>query len=349
MDTVRVGDFVIGEREEPFFIAELGICHGGDLATALRLAEASAKAGAHCVKTETFQRESIVLDPSAVARYVIDGTRIEVPLAEHMDRYELTLDEHHQIKKRCDELRVPFMSTAHDAEGIDFLREIGAAAVKIASPDIVHYPLLAHAAKSGLPVFLDTGASLQHEIERAVEHLRANGASGIVVNHNPVGHPAPAEGHDLRIIPRLGEILGLPIGISDHYERCEMLYAAVAVGALVLEKPVSEDPSVKEPERNWSVDVADLAGVIANCRAVYKALGRPARALSPEAKAYRDANRSGCAARADLPAGTVLGLDNVVFGRPRKGIAVEHWELVAGRRLRGAKRRHEFIQWEDLD
>jgi len=348
MDRVRVGEFVIGEREEPFFIAELGICHGGDLATALRLADASVEAGAHCVKTETFQRETVVLDDSAVARYFIDGKVVEEPLGEHMDRYELTLDEHHQIKRRCDELGVPFMSTAHEFEGIDFLKEIGAAAVKIASPDIVHGPLLRYAARSGLPVFLDTGASLQHEVELAVECLRHEGAAGIVVNHNPAGHPALPEGHDLRIIPRLCEILNVPIGLSDHYERCEMMYAAIAVGALVVEKPVSEDPNVKEPERNWSVSTDDLACVIKNCAAVYSALGKPARLISHEGQIYRNNNRSGCAAKMDLPEGTLLTLDNVVFGRPRKGIGVEHWGLIEGRPLRRAKDKHEFIRWEDL-
>ncbi|WP_147819486.1 N-acetylneuraminate synthase family protein [Salidesulfovibrio onnuriiensis] len=349
MKTVRVGDFVIGERSEPFFIAELGICHGGDVDTALRLAEASARAGAHCVKTETFQRETVVLDESAVARYIIDGQVIEEPLSEHMKRYELTLEEHHRIKLRCDELGVPFMSTAHDFEGVDFLVAIKADAVKIASPDIVHYPLLRHAAQSGLAVFLDTGAALQYEVERAVEILRQEGAAGVVVNHNPAGHPAQPAGHDLRIIPRLAEILEAPIGISDHYERSEMLYAAVALGALVLEKPVSEDPTVKEPERNWSVGVDELSEVITNCRAVYQALGSSSRQLSAEGKIYRNNNRSCCAVADDLPEGTVLGLDNVVFGRPRMGIAVEHWDLVNGRRLRRAKAKNDFLQWEDLD
>lgn len=346
--TVKVGDHRIGDGHPPFFVAELGICHGGDIAVALELTRAAVNAGAHCVKTETFQKSRLVCDPSATTSYVLDGKKHTVSLAEHMDRYELSLGEHHQIKRLCDTLDVPFMATAHDFAAIDFLADIGAAAVKIASPDIVHYPLLRHAAGARLPVFLDTGAAYQYEIEIAVKTLKESGCEQIVVNHNPTGHPAPADQHNLRIISRLKEIFGFPIGLSDHYKGYEMMYAAVSVGSNTIEKPISMDRFVPEPERNYSISIQDLPKVLENLYACHCALGTPERKMTKDQESYRNNNRVACVAAENMSAGVELNLRNVFFGRPRKGIGVECWDLVEGRKLRRDKKKNEFIRWDDL-
>lgn len=349
MTTVKLGDRLIGPDQPPFFVAELGICHGGNLETALMLARAAAEAGADAIKTETFNRELMVFDPSAECSYVINGQKVTYPLAEHMDRYELPLSAHKRIKEESDRLGLPFFSTAHDFESIDFLVEIGSDAVKIASADLIHYPLLRYAARQGLPVILDTGGALQHEVEIAVDLLRDEGQDQIIINHNPAGHPGPAEWQDLRIIPRLQDILGVPVGLADHYEGYNMVYAAAAVGAHLIEKPISEDRFVPEPERNWSISLADLPQVLATMKEFYTALGVSKRTLSPQAKLYRDQNRMACAAAKDLAAGAELTLETVAFGRPRLGIGVEFWDQVEGKKLRRAKKQHQFITWEDLD
>ena len=348
MINAQVGERIIGDGHEPFFVAELGICHGGDVDVALELVQCAAEAGAHCVKTEMFNHSAMVADPGAKAVYYINGERIEEPLDEHMRRFELSRDEHHRIRNRCAELGMPFMATAHDIGTIRFLKEIGAQCIKIASPDLVHVPLLRESARSGLTVFLDTGSALQHEVDIAVRELRQNGCDGVVVNHNPDGHPARPDGHHLNTIRRLKEVLEAPVGLADHYEGYEMLYAAVACGANTVEKPISMDRFFPEPERNWSISAPDLKKVVGLIRDVHLALGRASRILSRQQIEYRDRNRTACVAATDLTAGTVLDLDNVGFARPRKGIPVEHWDLVAGRTLKAAKSAMEFIDWKDL-
>jgi len=349
MKHIDINGIRIGPGEPPYFVAELGICHGGDLEVALRLTRKAAAAGAPCVKTETFQADRLVGDPALTTSYVINGeTRTEL-LAEHMSRFQLSFNQHHAIKKECDRLGVSFMATAHDAESVEFLKDIGAAAVKAASPDLIHIPLLRCMAASGLAVFLDTGSAHLHEIVRAVSTLRGAGAQRIVVNHNPAGHPAPAHRHDLRQIPRLMEILGVPAGISDHYEGYDMLLAATALGACALEKPISEDRFVQEPERNWSVSIADLPEQLQRIRQVYLAL-QPMDPLhlTPEQEQYRLRNRMSLVAAKDIAPGCFIDLENVDFARPRHGIGVEYWDEVVGRSLKRPKKKREFISWEDI-
>lgn len=347
MKEVTIGRHLLGKGHPPFFVAELGICHEGRLDVALELTRAAVAAGADCVKTETFQREHLVYSSDATTRYEIWGKTHEVSLADHMARYELSLDEHHEIRRECTRLGVPFMSTAHDFDAVDFLVEIGADAIKVASPDIIHFPLLKHIAAKRLPVFVDTGSALRHEIIQAVNVLRANGLNEIVVNHNPKGHPALPGGHALEEIPLLAQLLGIPIGLADHYEGYEMLYASVAVGANTVEKPISRDRFVEEPERNWSISLEDLPGVIRNVKAVYDAV-QPKQEGVFVSSVYRSNNRMACVAKSDLLPGDDVNLDNFTFGRPRKGIGVEHWELVEGRKLRTPIARHDFLTWEHL-
>lgn len=348
MRTVRIGDHVLGQGGMPFFVAELGICHGGDVQTALDLAQASIEAGAHCIKTETFESQAMILDPSATCSYVIRGKRFTVSLKEHMDRYSLTLEEHGRIRRLCRDRGVAFMATVHDFKALDFMVSIGADALKIASPDIVHVPLLRRAAASGIPVILDTGSALADEIAFATNVLRQSGLEDIVVNHNPAGHPALAAGHDLRIIAALRRRLGVPVGLADHYEGYEMLYAATALGADTLEKPISFDRFAEECERNWSIDAADLAGVLRVINEISLSLGREERTLSDEQITYRDSNRMACYAARDISPGEPLDQGNVAFGRPRLGIGVEHWDSIEGRFARHGIAAGAPIRMEDL-
>lgn len=346
MRTVKIGDREIGPGHPPYFVAELGTCHRGSVEQAKINALAAVRAGADCVKTELFH-ESEVRDPSARKTYTTRTKSYSVPLIDHMRRYQFTLEQHREIKGYCDELGVPFMATAHTFERVDFLKDIGAAAVKIASPDIVHYPLIRYAAASGLALFLDTGGAYQMEVEMAVKHARDAGVKDLVVNHNPAGHPAPAEKHDLRILARFAELFQCPVGLSDHYDGYEMVYAAVVAGANVIEKPISQDRFLEECEHLWGVSLPDLPEVIAGMHKAFAALGNSQRVMGPGLRP-ESPHRVALVAARDLAPGEEINLANVEFGKPRMGVGVEHWDLVEGRRLKRAVEQGAFIQWEDL-
>lgn len=343
MKNLLIQDREIGDGNPPFFVAELGICHQGNVEIAKQLTKAAKDAGADCIKTETFQRENIVFDPTLTTSYSIKGEHFTESLLEHMDTYQLSYEEHEEVKRYSHELGLPFMSTAHDFESVDFLLDIGADAIKISSADIIHYPLIQYASKTGLAIFIDVGGAYQYEIEKSFKIATDAGVKGIVYNHHPGGHPAPAQKYDLRIISRLKTILDVPIGTADHYDGYEMVHAAVAVGANVIEKPISLDRFIKKPEHIYSVSIEDLAEVISNMHAVYDALGIPERKQIKISQ-----NRVSLVAKKDLEEGSKINFNNIIFGRPTKGISVEYWDIVEGRELKLPKRGGEFITWDDV-
>lgn len=346
MNSFDIKGVKIGGGQPPYFVAELGTCHRGSVDVAKENARMAAQAGAPCVKTELFH-ETEVLNPNIMKTYSIGDRRYEVPLVEHMRRYQLTLDQHREIKEYCDTLGVAFMATAHDRSRVDFLREIGADAVKIASPDIVHYPLIRYAAASGLALFLDTGGAWQHEVEMAVKAARDAGCERLVVNHNPKGHPAAARDHDLLVMDRFKKLFRCPVGLADHYDGYDMVYAAAALGADSIEKPVSENRFIEECEHIWAVTRDDLAHVIATMHVFHQSRGKHCRDMGPGLRP-RSPHRVALAAARDLAPGEPITEANVIFGKPRLGIGVEYWDEVEGRALSAAKRKGEYIRWEDL-
>jgi len=344
MKEVVVRDRKIGDAYLPYFVAELGVCHEGDVELAKKIAVAAKEAGADCIKTETFQKENIVFDRSMTSSYSSQGEHFTESLWEHMKKCQLSFSEHAEIKKLSDELGLPFMSTAHDFEAVDFLVDIGAEAIKISSADIIHYPLIRYAAKTGLVLFIDTGGAQEHEILRCQKEAVEAGVKGVIYNHHPGGHPAPADKYDLRVIQRMKNLVEVPIGTADHYEGYEMVYAAVAVGANVIEKPVSMDRFKKAQEFSWSVSIGDLPEVVSKMNCVYKSLGVFRRENIKES-----VNRVCVVAKRDLKVGDEVCLENVIFGRPNnQGISVRDWDLVEGKRLSVARKKGQFIRWEDV-
>jgi len=346
MEPIKIWDKFIGDGHRPYFVAELGTCHRGSMKIAKENAEAAVNAGADCIKTELFY-ETEVFHRSAIKVFKTRTENFEVPLIEHMRKYQFTLDEHHEIKKFCDELSVPFMATAHDQKRVDFLVDIGAVAVKIASPDIVFYPLITYAARSGLVIFIDTGGAYQYEIEMAVKVARDAGCEQIIVNHSPDGHPSPATKHNLRAINHLKKILEIPIGFADHFDGYEMLYASIIAGANTVEKPISENRFIEECEHIWAISRDDLKEVISKMNIFYDSLGEKHRqmelGLRPE-----NPNRVALIANKDIFEGDEINLDNITFGKPRLGIGVEFWDNIVGKSLSKFKKKGTYIQWDDI-
>jgi sialic acid synthase SpsE len=142
--------------------------------------------------------------------------------------------------------------------------------------------------------------------------------------------------------------LGVPVGISDHYQGYEMAYAAVAAGADLIEKPISLDRHVPGPEKAWSVSAKDLAGLVDDLKELGRGLTGMPHKMTREQQLYRRRNRVSCVAGRDIARGETLDEDCVVFARPHKGIGVEHWDMVRGRRIARTKKAGQFINWKDL-
>lgn len=327
-----IGGIPVGGNAPPLVLPDIGTFFNDDLAVAESLLRRVMDAGASIVKGEILHTAHIALDDDTLERYYDPASGM---LSERyrslIERKVVSLPQYERLFSICREAGVPFVLSVYDIEGADFARNIGACALKIASTNLVHAPLIRHVAGFGLPMLIDTGKSTLEEIARAVQWARDAGARQLVVEHSPEPPPAPLENHHLRMLQTFSSVFGVPVGLSDHHSGEEMLYAAAALGASILEKGVCPTDMAADQDVFHALPVDRLAEVIVKCGNIHRALGMGMRHLPGDRS--RPVARMGLVARSDLRGGDVISLNTVDFAFPAKGIPVEEWDRVLGWRL----------------
>ncbi len=127
-------------------------------------------------------------------------------------------------------------STPFDETSVDFLEDLGVPCYKIASFENNHLPLLKKVAQTRKPVIMSTGVSTLAVIEEAVNTLRENGCSDIVLLKCTSTYPATPENTNLATIPHLAQLFNCHAGLSDHTMGVGVSIASIALGARVIEK-----------------------------------------------------------------------------------------------------------------
>ncbi len=331
----EIGDFEIGAGRPPYVIAEIGFNHEGDLDLALAMIDAAAEAGAQAAKFQTYRAANLVLDSVEHFNVIRHG--------------ELDREAHRRLADHAAARGIHFMSTPYDLDCVDLLIELGVPALKVASMDLTNHPLLAHAARTGLPLIVSTGMAIESEIEEAIGVMRSAGCDQIVLLHCMSKYPADPAHANLATIPHLARRFGLPVGWSDHVLGNEVAFAATALGACVIEKHFTTDKHLPGPDHRISADPAEMAALVAGSRAVCAALGtaradddRPDR---PESRLYR----RGLFARRPIAAGETITPEMVACVRPEAILAPKDEGLVIGRRARVAIDKNQALGLELLD
>jgi N,N'-diacetyllegionaminate synthase len=346
---VSVGGRRVGPGEPCFVIAEAGVNHNGEVELARRLVDAAADAGADAVKFQTFRADGVATAAAPKAGYQLESTDAGESQLEMLRGLELDRDAHAELKERAEERGLVFLSTPFDARSVELLDELGVDAYKIASPDVTNRLLLEDVGSRRRPVFLSTGMAELAEVEAGVSVLRAAGAEEIVVLHCVSEYPAPAAAANLRAMATMAERLGLPVGYSDHTDGEEVALAAVALGAVALEKHLTLDRSLPGPDQRASLEPDELAALVAAVRRVESALGDGIKAPTAAERVIAATVRRSLAAADDLPAGALLTRAMLIALRPGTGISPARLDEVVGRRLRRELGRGELIGPDDLE
>ena len=303
---VRFGNRQVGDGQPCFITYEAGPTHSG-LDSAKRLASLAAEAKADAIKFQVLDPDRLVSDRKQLFTYEVladrdSGARetVSEPLYDILCRRALNKDEWRTLKRHCDGLGLAFFATVGFEDEIELLEELNCDSIKIASADVNHTPLLRRAAKSGMCLQLDTGNATIGEIEAAVDLIRGEGNENIIIHHCPSGYPARLESINLNVIPTLKRMFPYPVAYSDHTPGWDMDLAAVALGANLVEKTISEDRATRSVEHIMSIEPAEMTQFIAVIRDLEIAMGSPRRMMSPAEVEKRNANRRSVHLRRDL-------------------------------------------------
>lgn len=341
---LRVGDRMIGPGQPCYVIAEAGVNHNGDLATAKSLIDAAAAAGADAVKFQTFRADAVAAAATPKAAYQKHATDAEESQQAMLRRLELSPDAHVALIARCRERGIMFLSTPFDEASVDLLVSLGVMAIKVPSGEVTNRLLLEHVAATGLPVILSTGMSDLYEVAAAVEVLRHGRCPELAVLHCVSAYPAAAGDANLRAIATLRDALQLPVGWSDHTTGTDVAVAAVAMGACIIEKHLTLDRSMPGPDHAASLEPAEFTQVVGGIRTVESAMGHGVKRPTPDELAMRDVARRSLVAATDIPAGTLVDRSMVTALRPGTGISPMALASVLGRRWPHALKRGQAFR-----
>ena len=266
--------------EKVYIIAEAGDNHNGDFNTALKLVDVAKRAGADCVKFQTFVTEEIISKYAEMAEYQKKNTGKEESQFEMVKRLELSFDEFRKIKEYCDRVGIQFLSTPFDLKSVDFLNELGVPFFKIPSGEITNYPYLIKIAHTGKPVVMSTGMCEPDEILAAINVLEKNGSGEITLLHCNTEYPTPLKDVNLYAMRTMKKMFGKKVGYSDHTKGIEVPVAAVALGACVIEKHFTLDKNMPGPDHKASLEPDELGRMVKNIRNIEIALGDVVKRVS---------------------------------------------------------------------
>lgn len=332
-----------------FVIAEAGVNHNGDISLALQLCDAAKRAGADAVKFQTFRAEDLVVRGAPTAKYQERQTGVQDQFLM-LEKLELSRQQHELIKAHCEVIGIEFFSTPFSVAAVDMLVGLEVRRLKLSSGELTHRALVEHAAATGLPLLMSTGMGTMEEISEAVEWIQAvrGTLKDVVVLHCTSAYPAPDGTLNLRAMVSMAGNLGVATGYSDHSLGIEAPLAAVALGAVVIEKHLTLDRDMPGPDHSASLEPTEFAQMVSGIRRVSAMLGDGIKApLSEELDTARVARRSVVAA-VDIAAGEVITAEKLLCRRPATGIEPRYLPELPGRLAAVDIAAGSVLQWNLL-
>ncbi len=340
--TVTISGRQIGKEYPPLVIAEIGINHEGNFDKAVAMVEEASHAGCECVK---FQAH--VIHDEMIPNDVIPGNAKE-SIWDIMKRCALSEEQDVELKRKAESLGMIYLSTPFSRAAADRLERLDVPAYKIGSGECNNYPLIEHIAKFGKPVILSTGMNDLSSISPAVDILRRH-CVPFALMHCTSMYPTPYEKVRLGALADLGQSFpDAVLGLSDHSLGNYTCYAAVPLGASLLEKHFTADKRWPGPDIEISIDPRELRELIEGTKAIHSALGG-AKSILPEEQKTIDFAYACVVTTRDIRAGEELTVENIWVKRPGTGeIKARHYTELLGRTVKSDLPRNSQVKWSNL-
>ncbi len=270
-NVMTLGGKTVGEGHEPYFIAEIGINHNGDLEIAKKLIDASFAIGWDCVK---FQKRTPDLAVPESQKGVLRQTPWgEMTYLDYKKRIEFGKNEYDYIDKYCAEKPISWTASPWDLPSLEFLIQYDIPFIKLASATNGNIDLIKRACESGKPIIMSTGMSTQEELDKAVSALEDFSNGNYALLHTNSVYPAPVESLNLNYIKTLKERYGCVVGYSGHEQNLEPTVAAVTLGASIVERHVTLSHAMWGTDQKASLEINAMFMLYHRCIDIQTMLG----------------------------------------------------------------------------
>jgi len=335
---MQIGNYRIGENNPVFIIAELSANHNGSLETAIQTIRAAKRAGADCIKFQTYTADTITIDcdrDDFIIKDTIWGGRKLYDL--YTEAYT-PWEWHKTLFKVAEEEGLVCFSSPFDKTAVDFLEQLNVPAYKIASFEITDIPLIEYVASKGKPIIISTGIAEITDIEMALEACKTQGNYNIALLKCTSSYPAPIEEANMIMVKDFTQRFNLISGLSDHTIGSIVPVIATAMGARIIEKHFILDRSIGGPDASFSMNEQEFKEMVTAVRDAEKAIGKVDYTLTEKQVKGRDFSRS-LYVVSDIKEGELFSEKNIKSIRPGFGLHPKYFkEIIATKSKSNFKR-----------
>lgn len=325
-------------KHGPLLIAEIGGNHEGDFEYAKHLTELAIGADVDFIKFQLYSGDTLV-------------SRLENPVRnQHFKKFELNKDHYITLAEMCQAAGIGFMASVWNPDYFEWIDPY-MPIYKIGSGDMTAYPILHATAQLKKPIILSTGLSSLQEVLEAVAFIQRvdslyKDPQYLSILQCTAMYPIPFEAANLSVMQTYKSITGLPVGYSDHTEGHQALALAVAMGAQVLEFHFTDSREGKSfRDHKVSLTQAEVLQLTQEIKVIQGLQGDPIkRPLAVEGD-HVITFRRGAYPRHDIPAGTVIEDQHLIYLRPNHGIDAREYEQLIGKKTKLDLKAHQRLEW----
>jgi pseudaminic acid synthase len=344
---MKIDFFEIDEQSPVFIIAELSANHNGSLATAKETIRAAKRAGANCIKLQTYTADTITIN-SSKDDFLIKGTIWDGQNLYNLYQQAYTPWEwHKELFDVAKEEGLVCFSSPFDKTAVDFLETLDTPAYKIASFEITDIPLIEYVASKGKPVIISTGIAELADIEMAVDACKRMGNTRIALLKCTSSYPAPIEEANISMIKDLADRFGVIAGLSDHTMGATVPIVATVLGAKIIEKHFILDRSVGGPDASFSMNEVEFSEMVKSIREAESAIGIVDYTLTDKQLKGKEFSRSLYIVE-DMKKGDVINEQNVRSIRPGFGLHPKFYSQILGKQIKADLEKGARLSIDDI-
>jgi pseudaminic acid synthase len=330
---MKIQNYTIDQNSPVFIIAELSANHNGSITTAIETVKAAKRAGANCIKLQTYTADTITLNSKNEDFKISQGTIWDGQyLHDLYKKAHLPWEWHKQIMDVAKEEGLICFSSPFDPTSVEFLETLNVPAYKIASFEITDIPLIELIASKGKPVIISTGIAEQEDIELALDACKRMGNNDIALLKCTSSYPAPIEEANMCMVKDLAERYGVISGLSDHTMGSTVPVVATVFGAKIIEKHFILNHSIGGADASFSMNEEEFAAMVKAVREAESAIGHVDYTLTEKQRKGRDFCRSLYVVE-DIKVGAIISEKNVRSIRPGFGMHPKFYKDILNKKI----------------
>ena len=346
---VKIDRFTLTNYGRPFVVAEAGINHNGNLDKAFEMVRVAKMAGANAIKFQTFKAEEFCGDYNQEYSYWSQGKEVTEPMLDMFKRYEFCRSEWFEIKRKCDQENVLFLSTPQNLSDLDVLLEIGIPAIKVGSDDFTNLPLLKDYASTGLPMIVSCGMSDFSDVYNALDVIGALDGYPTVLLLCTSEYPTPPDDlHLLKLKTLANAFPQLVLGFSDHSQGELASSLAVALGACCFEKHFTLDNNLPGPDHWFSENPTGLATWVNSINTAHRMMGSSIVRPTDSEMSMRTIARRSIVVLKGIETGENFTVKNIGLRRPGNGLPPAWFHTVLQYRASSKLKPGKVLEINDL-